>query len=576
MSFKSLVKPLPSGKRRVRRFGYSSWLSVTSLGLVGLAALLAVAPLGVVIVRELFPGGRFHSEAFASVLEMSRLERIVLDTATAVGVGGAIALILGASLAWLNLKSDAQLGRWGDALALAPLIIPPLGISLGWVFLLSPKGGWINIVFRTVLEFFGVDISTGPLDIYTWPGLIFLFVLSLTPYAYLIVSAGLVNTDPSLEEASRMSGAGPWRTMGSISLRLAAPSMGAAIFVMVAIGLSLYSAPITVGEGSRITVLAVEVVRVVNGSFPPKLAEATVLSLIMLLGVLLAAVLNLVLQYLSGYRAAVQRSTGSGRGRLVRLGKARWIVKLTAISFVVLTCGLPVVGLVIVSFERFWIASLDGVQWTLANYQLLWESSYVQAGFRNSVTLAVLTAVICGIISIAMSVLARSRGVRLLELAISAPAGVPHLLIGIGIIATLASAPLRLPAEALLTIGYVVCYLPFCIVTVRAAIQKVPSELVEASRVSGGSEARALIDVVVPLIKPGLLTGATLVFVLVMGDLITSVLLASSRTPVIGFVMLNVFESGTFPQVAALGVILSLITGAVTLTVLRFSYRGIR
>ena len=49
------------------------------------------------------------------------------------------------------------------------------------------------------------------INIYSWAGLVWVYSLHGVPYVYLVVSASLRNLDPSLEEASRISGAGLWR-----------------------------------------------------------------------------------------------------------------------------------------------------------------------------------------------------------------------------------------------------------------------------------------------------------------------------------------------------------------------------
>jgi iron(III) transport system permease protein len=90
---------------------------------------------------------------------------------------------------------------------------------------------------------------------------------------------------------------------------------------------------------------------------------------------------------------------------------------------------------------------------------------------------------------------------------------------------------------------------------------------------------RTFRKVVLPLMRPGLTAGWVFVFVLMAGDVTMSVLLASTSTPVVGFVMVDLFQNGTYPLLAAMGVIITVVSGAVVvgmLTLSRASTPGFR
>ncbi|MBN3586057.1 hypothetical protein JYB64_27050, partial [Algoriphagus aestuarii] len=91
-----------------------------------------------------------------------------------------------------------------EALPLMPLFVPAIAGSIGWVFLATPEAGFLNYWLRKLLALVGVHLQTGPLDIFTWPGLVFVYALYLTPYAYLAISSGLQSLDPALEEAAQV------------------------------------------------------------------------------------------------------------------------------------------------------------------------------------------------------------------------------------------------------------------------------------------------------------------------------------------------------------------------------------
>jgi iron(III) transport system permease protein len=73
---------------------------------------------------------------------------------------------------------------------------------------------------------------------------------------------------------------------------------------------------------------------------------------------------------------------------------------------------------------------------------------------------------------------------------------------------------------------------------------------------------------------PGLAAGWALLFVLMAGDVTASVMLAGPNTPVVGFVIIDEWETGTFAGIASLAVLITVVSSVVVLSVLRFSRAG--
>ena len=78
-----------------------------------------------------------------------------------------------------------------------------------------------------------------------------------------------------------------------------------------------------------------------------------------------------------------------------------------------------------------------------------------------------------------------------------------------------------------------------------------------------------------PLALPGLAAGWAIIFIHTAGEVTASALLAGSKTPVIGRVLMDLWNYGSFPQVAALALIMASINACVIGLVLRLSKRGL-
>jgi putrescine transport system permease protein len=106
-------------------------------------------------------------------------------------------------------------------------------------------------------------------------------------------------------------------------------------------------------------------------------------------------------------------------------------------------------------------------------------------------------------------------------------------------------------------LGLAYGYVPFLILPLYAALDRIPRDLLEAARDLGANRAQAFRRVTLPLSKPGILAGAVIITLPMFGDYYTPDLLSGSpKTTIIGN-QINLFVHG--PQVtvgAALTVIL--------------------
>ncbi|RYF47769.1 MAG: iron ABC transporter permease, partial [Comamonadaceae bacterium] len=139
----------------------------------------------------------------------------VLATALACAIGGA--------LAFLAARTDIPMHRFVYFVGLMPLFLPSYVGALAWSLLGSPTAGLLNIAQN--------DLGTSlPLNMYSVPGMVFVFAMYYSPYTFLLVHAAMSMMSPDLEEAARVHGATSRRMQMLISLPLAAPAfLGAAL-----------------------------------------------------------------------------------------------------------------------------------------------------------------------------------------------------------------------------------------------------------------------------------------------------------------------------------------------------------
>lgn len=540
------------------------------------AAVAAAYPLVQVFLHLFVADGRVDFSSMGQVADVPGLGGILWNTFSVVGVSGVLALLGGAFLAWLNERTDAGLGALGRAMPYLPFLVPPIASAVGWLLLFHPRVGTGNEFIRSVLGHVGLHFDHGPINIASWWGLTFVLAVVHVPYSYMVISAGLRNLDGALEEQSRVCGAGNVKTFFLVTLPGIRNSVGAAVLLLVFFGLADYSIPVIIGTSAQIKMLSVEVVQLMTQSFPPQTGAAVSLSLVAVAAV---AVVWLVQRRL--LRGGNYYSIG-GKGQtstIVRLGVWRRPCQAFAILFIIVASVLPLVSLVIVALTGFWSATPAWANTSLRTFvNVLVNDSTSASSIQNSLLLAVLGATI-GVVVAALAIEFVSAGRRsrfrgLVDGVIKAPATFSIIVVTIGVILGFSGSPLYLGATlTILLIGYVVVYLPQATVTIESSASQVGRELREASAVAGSSNTGTYLRVVTPLVVPGLVAGWALLFVRMLGDLTASVMLAGPSTSVIGFRILSIYSNGSFGDLAALTLLVTVIATVVVFTLLLVSNR---
>jgi len=541
------------GRLKLTPFSAMLWLVLFAI------AFLVVYPLGLAIVYEFDNIVQSIHSITGGPLSRT-VPAVLLNTAIVVCGATVIALVIGSVLAWVNERSDASLGFMGQLLPLCALIVPPIAGVIGWAVLLDPRAGLLNFPLRQLLDAFGISLRTGPFNVYTMSGLVLITSLYTVPYVFLVVSAALQRVDPAMEEASRTSGAGPLKTMLRVTLPAIKPAFGAAILLGFISGVSLFSVPAVLGGGARIDVISVYIFRLLQ-AYPAETGPAITLSI----GLLVLVQMMLLLQNLiakPGRNAAI---SGKGfRHTPVRLGRLRWVAYGLAVIYLVAASILPIFGLVLVSLQPFWTPAVNLATLTFANFHfVLFENRQTVNALINSVTLGFIVATFNMLVTGAIALHFNRNGMarRLADILTALPATIPHTVIGVAFILAFSREPIRIyGTTTILLLAYVVMTLSYAARASASAAASIGNELAEASRVSKASDLRTLWKISLPLAMPGLVAGWIMVFVHTVGEVTASAFLSGTHNPVVGRVLLDLWNFGNFPQVAALALIITAIS----------------
>src|SRR5574341_1965239 len=173
----------------------------------GILIYLAVLPLFMLVMgsfqaevapREFVYTLKNYHAAYASEYTYSTFKNSLIFASGS----AALSFLFGTLLAWLTERTNTPLRALFVPVAVVPLILPGVLESIAWIFLLSPKFGYLNVWLR---DLFG--LQSMPFNVFSLPGMIWVHSVGQVPLAFLLMVAAFKSMDPSLEESAMMSGA---------------------------------------------------------------------------------------------------------------------------------------------------------------------------------------------------------------------------------------------------------------------------------------------------------------------------------------------------------------------------------
>jgi iron(III) transport system permease protein len=465
-----------------------------------------------------------------------------------------LSFFLGTMLAWLTERTNTPMGKIFVPIAVVPLILPGVLESIAWIFLLSPKFGYLNVF---LMYLFGLE--SPPFNVFSLPGMIWVHSVGQVPLAFLLMVAAFKSMDPSLEESAMMSGAGTWQTLRRITLRLLMPTAASVLLILFVRTLESFETPALIGIPARIYVYTSEIYLAFN-EYPPDYGRGGALAV----GLLLLSAVG-VWMYTRSTREGKKFQTVTGkafRPRQFDLGAWRWAGFTFLMTYFVFVVLLPFLVLFWASFLPFFATpGWDALnKLSLDNYRYLWGFRPFWDAMQNSVILATMTATVAMVLtSLVAWIVYKSRvpGSWVLDFLAFVPITIPGIVMGMALILLYVAFPLPIYGTIwVLLIAYVTRYIPYGMRAASGSILQIHSELEEAASASGASWWESFKRVTLPLLRPGLVAGWIYICIVSFREFSTSVLLATGESRVLSILLFTMFEQGQVTIVAAIGMLM--------------------
>jgi iron(III) transport system permease protein len=532
---------------REKRFYFDiKWVLIFLI--VAFMLVFQVFPLLYMVYRALFSSGEFSLEALKRIytydLNWMALKNTLIGATFAMIFGTIIAF----PLAWLVGRTNMYGRKFFRSLFVLTYMVPPYLGAMAWLRLLNPKVGNLNVFIRDLLH-----LSANPFNIYTLGGLIWVLTSFYYPYAFITISRAMEKMDPSLEEASRVSGASPLRTLFTVTLPMMTPSIVSGAMLVFVSAASCFGIPSIVGMPGQIYTVTTRIVDYVSIGNSEGLTDATCLALFLMI---LAAIILYSSDFIVGRRQYITVSGKSTRPNIVDLRRWRIPVTIAVAAFAFIVVILPFATVAFTSITKNLGKSLlaEG-NITFKHWETVLTRDRILKGMRNSLTYATIAATVGIVIACVMAYLLQRtqvKGKRIPDFLITLGSGSPSVVIALGLIMTMTG---RFGINIyntmyIMIIAYLIKYQMMGMRTVVSAISQIHVSLEESSQISGASWLRTMKNVTLPLIGPSIAAGWFLIFIPSFYELSMSTLLYSSNTVVIG-VQLHEYWTFTSQQQAS-------------------------
>lgn len=464
----------------------------------------------------------------------SQTQDVVVNSLLMTGGVTLFSILLGVPLAYLTVRTDLPFRRFWSVMLALPLVVPSYVGAFAFVSAFGPFGE-----FHDLLQPLGIERIP---EIYGLEGSVLVITLYTYPYVYLTTRAALLSFDTHLTDAARTLNHSRLGAFRRVTLPQIRPGIAAGALLAALYAISDFGTPAIMQYPVFTRQIYVE-----NNAFNPEYAALLSMQLLLLV------VLVLTLEW--WIRPDRSRGGGgeTGAGDIQRHHLGRWRWPVTALPVAVTTVALVV---------PVWIL----LQWLQAAGSGYREDLAFEWGYAlNSVGVAVPAAVLAAVVALPIAYYASTSDSRLsvvFERITYVGFAVPGIVLALALVYFGAGyANWIYQTIPLLVFAYLVRFLPQAVGSARTSMLQVDPTLMEAARTLGESSLGAFRRVTLPLVRPGIIAGAALVFLTTMKELPVTLILRPTGFETIVTSIWHAQEAALYQYAAVPAILLLVISG---------------
>ena len=493
----------------------------TFLALLVLALFLifVVYPLVLILYKSVInpSDGSFTLENFTRFFTRKYYTNTLINSFKVTIVATLISATLGLLMAYITRQYQIAGSKWLNICIVVSYLSPPFIGAYAWIQLLGRNGlftKWINAIFGT---------SFG--GIYGFAGIVLVFSLQSFPLVYMYVCGALQNLDNSLNEAAESLGANNFQRVTGIILPLVLPTVLASSLLVFMRVFSDFGTPMLIGEGYRTFPV------VLYNQFMGEVTNDSYFAAALCVIIMAITLIFFFLQRWISHRHSYSMS--ALKPMLPR--PQRTLPKILChvfVYFVVLMAMLPQLTVIVTSFLKESTPGIFTNQFSLVNYETIFSKNKLVIPNTYLYGLcAIALVIVLGVLIAYLAVRRKSIITTTVDTLTMLPYIIPGSVLGICFLYAFAKPPLALTGTAaIIIIALTVRRMPYTIRSSTAIISQISPSIEEAAVSLGASELRSFTEVTLPMMMPGVISGAIMSWVTVISELSSSIMLYRGST----------------------------------------------
>lgn len=515
-----------------------------------------VYPTLAIFVSMFYDGDTFSPQQVMRILTQSYIVRVITNSLFLSGFVGIVSTVFGLAFALYTTRIARRTAFIGKIFSILPIVTPPFVVGLGVTLMLGRSG----YVTEFLSEYFGFSSHNW---LYGFNGIAIAQILAFAPISFMILDGALKSVHPSIEEASYTLRANRYQTFYQIIFPLLRPALANSFLIVFIQSLADFSNPLVLG--GSFDVIATQIYFYIAGSQLDYASASTLGSMLLIFSLAI-----FIIQYIwIGNRSYVTVSGKSYRGDVQELPNGLKYTIIGMFGFWVIF-NMALYGSIFYgSFTVNW-----GVDYTLTlkNYAMLFGQGLSDGAWPSLINTLIYAGIAApltaffGLLIAYIVVRKDFQGKKSLEFLTMLCFAVPGTVAGVSYILAFNNAPLYITGTGIIVIiSMVMRDLPIGMRAAIAGLGQLDKSLDEASLSLKGSSWKTLCFIVLPLLKPALLSALVTSFVRAMTTVSAIIFLVTADTRVATAYILNRVEDGEYGIAIAYGSILIVVMMAIIL-----------
>lgn len=456
-----------------------------------------------------------------------------------------MAAVIGMPLAYIMTKYEIKGAPLLNILIVISYLSPPFIGAYAWIQLLGRNG----VLTQAINSSLGINFD----GIYGFLGILLVFSLQSFALIYMYVSGALKSMDSSLIEAAESLGASPITRMAKIIIPLLTPTLLAGSLLIFMRVFSDFGTPMLIGEGFKTMPVLVynQFMSEVGGDD----GFAAALCLIVI-------VLTMFLFFAQKFISEKQTFAMSSLKPMRKI-KATGLSNILFHLFAYIIVGLAIIPQAVVIYTSF-LETRGGQVYTgnfsLDNYVNIFDKD--SSALWNTYTLGLSAIIVILVIGVLIAYLT-TRHRNILNSTIDTismfPYIIPGSVLGIAFLFAFNKPPILISGTALiLVISYVIRRMPYTVRSTAAIVGQISPSIEEAAISLGASDKTTFAKIMLPIMTPGILSGAIMSWVTVITELSSSIILYTSQTQTLSIAIYTEVIRGNYGNASAFSTLLTI------------------